>query len=79
MDNPLCSPAEFQKWAENPVTVAYRQFLRDRQQSLAMNWAEGAQFHPADQGKTVELGELSRLSVSDVRAFYDLPESDDAD
>ena len=41
---------------------------------LAKGWADGATMTPQDQGKAVELGELSDLRVEDLRGFYGLPD-----
>lgn len=68
--NLLTDPEEFQAWKEHRLTAAFLQFLKDRQLALAMAWAEGSRLTPEDQGKSMELGELSRLSADDVREFY---------
>ena len=76
-DNPLCNREEFQRWAENPLTVAYRQFLKDRVQMLAMAWAQGAPLSEKDQAQAETLGDLAHLSPDDVRGFYGLEEWND--
>jgi hypothetical protein len=77
MDNPLCNPAEFRRWTEHPLTVAYRQFLKDHCLQLAMEWAQGSA--PSDSPAMIQaqcqaetLGDLADLEVNDVRRFYGL-------
>jgi hypothetical protein len=74
MDNPLTDPERFQAWAENPLTVAYRQYLTDFRLQLAMAWAAGSPMTEAQQSQAEVLGDLSDLKVADVRAFYNLDE-----
>lgn len=80
-DNPLCNPEEFRRWAEHPLTQAYRQFLKDRCLQLAMGWAQGSA--PSDspvmmqaQSQAETLGDLAELDCSDVRGFYDMGENE---
>ena len=76
-DNPLCNREEFQRWVDHPLTAAFRQFLKDRVQTLAMQWAQAAA--PSDspammqaQAQAETLGDLAHLSCDDVRGFYDV-------
>lgn len=82
MSNLLVNPEEFQRWAENPLTVEYRQFLKDRCLQLAMQWAQGVV--PSDnpamisaQHQAETLGDLANLKCSDVRDFYGLEDIDE--
>jgi hypothetical protein len=74
MDNPLTEPERFQAWAENPLTVAYRQFLKDWQRQMADQWAEGFSLTPEQQAEAATVGALSRLDCDQVRKFYDMDE-----
>ena len=69
-DNPLTEPEAFRRWLENPLTQAFRQFLKDRQLQLAMLWAAGSPLSPADQSQAETLGDLASLNCNDVRGFY---------
>lgn len=77
MDNPLLNPGRFRKWAAQPESKAFFQFLQDRRLTLARSWAEGNRLSEQDQGKAVELGELANLEPNDLRAFYGLPDAGD--
>ena len=76
----LVNPAEFRQWAENPLTVAYRQYLKDRCLQMAMAWAQGQA--PSDQMQAHQtqaecLGDLAELECNDVRTFYGMGEIHD--
>lgn len=75
-DNPLCSPAEFQGWVDNPMTQAFRQYLKDYRDQLSAMWAEGQPLSPKDQAWAEMAGDLASLSCDDVRAFYGIKEGE---
>lgn len=72
-DNPLTDPEAFQRWAENPLTVAFRAHLRDRLASVQTLWVSeqtpSAQMQ-AEQTRAGTWADLASLECDDVRGFY---------
>ena len=77
MTNPLTEPDQFLRWKEHHLTQAFHQFLKDRVQTLAMQWAERSvpSDHPsmtAAQVQAETLGDLASMTIDDIREFYGL-------
>jgi hypothetical protein len=77
MANPLTEPEEFNRWLANPLTEAFRAYLRDYRNQLAMEWAKGSPLTPLDQCRAEMATDLSELRCADVRAFYGLEDKTD--
>ena len=72
-NNPLTDPEAFQRWAENPLTVAFRAHLRDRVTAVQALWISEATRSAEMQTEQTRAGtwaDLSQLSCDDVRGFY---------
>ena len=80
-DNPLTDPEAFSRWAENPLTQAFRAHLGDRVASIQALWLSeetpSAQMQ-AEQTRAGTWADLSSLSCDDVRGFYGLSEAEEA-
>lgn len=66
----LLDRAEFQNWRDNPVTVEFLGFLRDRQQALMVAWGRGLSLTPEEQAQAVLLGQLADLSFEMIAEEY---------
>ena len=81
MDNPLTDPEAFQRWAENPLTQAFRAHLGDRVASIQALWLSeetpSAQMQ-AEQTRAGTWADLCSLSCDDVRGFYGMEGVSDA-
>lgn len=76
-DNPLTDPEEFQTWADHRLTKAFRDYLKDWQLQMAMQWAQGHPLTPEQQAEAATVGFLSDLKADDVRKHYDLEPIDE--
>ena len=79
MANQLTDPEAFQKWISNPLTQAFRGFLKDYRDQLAMKWAEGHPLGPKEQSQAETLGDLAELECDDIRKFYGVEEADNGE
>lgn len=70
----LTDKSLFQEWMQQPMTVEFFQYLKDRQWALMERWGEGtAGSHlPETQAQAVFLGQLAATRWDDIAAHYDL-------
>ena len=74
MANPLTQQEDFNRWLAHPMTEAFRGFLRDYRDQLAMQWAKGQPMSEADQSRAEFANDLTEITCADVRSFYGLDE-----
>ena len=79
MANLLTSREEFQRWTEHPGTVAFLEYLRDRQEALMVAWARGSQMAPEQQAQAVMLGQLVSLSADEIASDYGIEVTENVD
>ena len=68
------SRESLEEWKASPLTAAFLAYLKDRQQSLAEQWARGEALSAGCQVKAQLLGELSAPEWEDYAAFYGVEE-----
>lgn len=66
------SPETWALWADHPLNQIFRQYLKDVQTSLGVQWAAGQTMAAESQQTAKILGELSSLSFEDYARFYAL-------
>lgn len=80
--NPLTDPETFQRWAEHPLTAAFRAHLRDRVASVQELWVSeqtpSAQMQ-VEQTRAGTWADLASLSCDDVRGFYGMSEAGESE
>ena len=66
------SRESLEEWKASPLTAVFLSYLKDRQQSLAAQWARGEALSADCQTKAQLLGELSAPEWEDYAEFYGL-------
>ena len=75
--NQLTNPEAFQKWLSSPLTQAFRQYLKDYRDRIALAWAEGNPLGVKEQSQAETMGDLAALECNNIREFYGLEEANE--